>query len=72
MDFREVVIADKVGALTGRVPGGTRCQLTFFYQQDVGTTFLGQMVEQTSAHDAATNDNDTSMIVNSDLQIQAD
>jgi hypothetical protein len=47
------------------MPGRTRGQLTFFDQQDIVATFLGEVVEQADAHDAAPDDDDACMCLNS-------
>ena len=63
VDFGEVVIADKVRALAGRMPGRTGSEFAFLNQDRVGATLLGQVIEQPDPHDAAADDDDTRMTV---------
>ena len=63
MDFGEIVIADKIWALAGCMPGRTRGEFAFLDQNNVSTTLFSQVVEQSDSHDSTPNDDDAGMIV---------
>ena len=65
MDFGEVVVTDQAGALACCMPSRARGKLPFFYQQNVGFAFLGQMVGQSHAHDSATDNNNLGLCFHS-------
>ena len=58
MDLGHVVIGDENGALSGRVPGGTRGQFSFFNEQAIGPALFRQMIKKSGAHHSAANDDD--------------
>ena len=63
MDLGEIVIADEVRALAGRMPGRTRGEFAFLDQNNVSATLLSQVVEQSDSHNSAPNYDDAGMTV---------
>ena len=56
MDLGHVQVADEVGDQSGRVPGGSRGQLTLLQQDGVGPTLVGQVVQQSDPHGPTADD----------------
>ena len=63
VNLGEIVVADQVGTLAGRVPGRTRSQLALLDQQDIAAALRRQVVEQADTHDAAADDDDLSLLI---------
>ena len=68
MDLRHVVVGDEARALSGRVPGRARRDLALLHEQDVGPSLLGEVVEETDAHHAPTDDDDSRVCLHGALQ----
>ena len=59
VDLRHVVVGDEARALARRVPRRARRELPLLHEQDVGPTFLGEVIEQPRSHHSSTDDDDS-------------
>ena len=56
MNLCHVEAADEVRDEASSVPGGAGGELTLFYQQGVGPSLVGEVVEEADTHGAASDD----------------